>query len=211
MLWASRDEQLYPDGQWTASDLARRFRAAGAGGNGARARGLWTHAFTITQPSEQRLIFEDVEAVVCPGVLRDVVGMIVGVKEQRQQQQQQQLAADGEGGENEKAFPRGVGNVVFGMQPDLAVPQREFRVPVLVEEGRTSVVIPIRVPYRIVNGVVDVVENEVAAIRVRRIKAEGRASEEASRALEPFWERNVVVEDIPRLDYAMDVIAKRVE
>lgn len=214
MLWASRDHHLYPAGQWTASDLARRFRAVGAGAGAGAARvtgrGLWTHAFTTRQPNEQRLIFEDVEAVVCPAVLRDVVRMIVRVK---QKQQQQLAVVDGssDSGTND-ILPRGrVGNVVFGMQPDLAMPQRQFRVPVLKEEAKTSVVVPIRVPYRIVNGVVEVLENEVAAIRVKRIKVEGRASEEASRALKPFWEKNVIVEDLSRLEYAMDVIAKQVD
>lgn len=112
------------------------------------------------------------------------------------------------------SYPKGLGNVVFASQPDLARPQREFRVPLMVEEGGTSVIVPIRVPYRVVDGVVEVVDDEgrgqYDAVRVRRVKVEGEASEEASRALESFWERNVIVEDVARLQYAVDVIAKRV-
>lgn len=157
--------------------------------------------------------------------------MIVQVKQhpppppaQEQQQLLQQLAPVGNGGRGngdaETSFPHGVGNVVFGSQPNLAAPQREFRLPMLVveeeveEAEKTSVVVmPIRVPYRVVDGVVQIVEDEevATAVRVKRIKVEGQASQEASRALKPFWEKKMVVEDIAGLEYAMDVIAKQVE
>ncbi|KAJ4395844.1 Methionyl-tRNA formyltransferase [Gnomoniopsis smithogilvyi] len=210
-LWG-RDQKIFPNGQWTASDLARRYRAVGgaggAGGTSTRPRGLWAYAFTVSQPIEQRLIFEDIEAVPCPPALREAVATIVKIK-----------LAGGDGRDAAPpSFPADVGNVVFGYQPDAAVPEQQFRVPMMVEEEGTSVVMPIRVPYRVVDGVVEVVDGdddaaggECNAVRVRRVKVEGQASEEASRALKPFWEKNVIAEDVAVLEYAVDVIAKRVD
>lgn len=204
MMWG-RDHALYPGGQWSAADLARRFRAVGGG------KGLWTHAITATNPCEQRLIFEDVEAVVCPSALRDAVCSILQVKlafaagVTMESQALQRLP-----------YSEDVGTMVFGSQPDWAVAQREFRLPVYVveEEGEdcTSVVIPVRMPYRVVDGMVEIIEDgECDAVRVRRIKAEGSVSKEASKALVPFLEKKMIVEDFAGLEFAVDIMAKRID
>lgn len=207
LLWG-RDHELYPGGQWTAADLARRFRAVAAG----KPRGLWTHAITAgMNPCEQRLIFEDVEAVACPPALRAAVRSILQIK---LASAAGGVALDGEA-LRRLSYPDDLGNVVFGSQPDWAAAQREFRMPVYVgaEDGEawTSVIIPLRVPYRVVDGVVEIVEGgEFDAVRVKRIKVAGSVSKEASAALGPFFERNVIVEDIAALEYAIDVMAKQV-
>lgn len=165
----------------------------------------------------------------CPAALREAVRTIVQIKRGKKGEGvAAQLLRDSipatttmtEGVEEGRKLCH---NVVFACQHDLGLPAREFRVPVLVEG--TSVVVPVRLAYRVRDGgddddddgdeIVELVGNEdesvlCDAVRVGRIKVEGNASEEASRALKGFWERDVMVEDVAGMDYAVDVIAKRV-
>lgn len=241
--WGSRawgrDHDLYPKGQWTAADLARRFRAVGTRIAGLFARGgMWTHALTVRNPCEERLIFEDIEAVRCPSTLRDAVLRIVQVKEETvaHRDGSERKAIAGMSDENvRQAVPANVSNVVWTtteyVSPTGAEEPRQFRIPVLVEgegegegegseesekgeEHKTSVVIPIRVPYKLVDGVARAVEEKemsLDAIRVTRIKVAGSMSKPAPRALDPFMERAILIQDIAHLDYAMDIMAKRIE
>ncbi|CAN8105843.1 unnamed protein product [Discula destructiva] len=221
VYWGGESQKRDESAGWSAADLARRFRAVGVG------RGLWTYAYAAPRnPTESRLIFEDVEAVRCPAPLREVVRTVLRVKLAAAAAA---AGATAEGEEDKEAAVAAaaaaaaalseVGNVVFLSQPDLAVPQREFRLPVYLDaEGAkdwTSVVIPVKVPYRFVDGEVEMMEGEEEeepdAIRVRNMKVEGHPSREGSKALERFWERDVRLQDLVGLDYAMDVMARQVD
>lgn len=226
-----RDHDLYPNGQWTATDLARRFRAVGARIAGLFSRGgMWTHATTVCNPDEERLIFEDIEAVQCPPSLRDAVLAIVQVKEEMaavhrdQQQHGRKSILDMADEVRRFQLPANVSNVVWTttdiLSPSCAEETSQFRMPVLVEGGEegeehgASVVIPIRMPYKLVNGIARAVEEEkmsMDAIRVRSIKVAGSTSKPAPKALDPFMEKAVALQDIANIEYAMDVMAKRIE
>lgn len=215
--WAapSKPRPLHaPDGRWTAADLARRFRAVGE-----PKKGLWTHAVTVRNPTEQRVLFEDVAAVPCPPALREAVMAVVQIKE---------ALADPGGYDSELSpetgrltVPGEVKDVVWTMQ-GLGGEEWEtsaYRLPLLVERGEESglagsVVIPVRVPYRIVDGVVTMEEDDgmpMDAIRVKMVKREGSTSKRAATALQPFLEEKPTLQEITNLDYALDVMAKRVE
>lgn len=235
--WAS-DEAL-GGALWGAADLARRFRAlvvTGAGGDGRAKKGggggLWTYAYTVRQPTEVRLIFEEVEAVRCPDALRRVVRSVLRAKRGLVGEDEGDLPV---GAEERSGRPKGdgtpeekraekkrvnkVGSVAFCTQK-IAMDARIFRMPVYALGGKSedahSVIIPIRVAYRIVDGDVVMADDDeksevMDAIRVRTIKAEGNASEKASKALKPLWEGNLRMQDLVRMDYALDVMAKRVD
>lgn len=199
--WA-RHASLYPGGAWTADDLARRFRAVGTAPSG-KVTGLWTHGLTERDPREQRVIFQDVEAVPCPDALREAVLAVVERKHAAlypDELDEAELRMD---------LPEGLVNVVFsknGIEP------REYRVPVMVDKDELSVIVPVRVPYQVAGGIVAaVVEEGHHAIRVRMVKIEGETTSPAPKALDRFMEKNLTLEDIAGLNYAVDVIAKRVE
>lgn len=200
-----KDRTLYPDG-WTAADLARRFRAVGVKLPGEGNTGMWTHAVTREAPQEKRLIFEDVEAVECPESLREVVLTIAQAKlsgpapwlvEQTRSQQ----------------LPVNIQNVVFAERDPLDTQNvADFRLPYLVHEY-TDVIIPIKVPYRIVDGQVSPAheKGQLDAIRIKRVKVEGMNSKLASYAISNFKEAKLTVRDISTMDYSMETLTKLVE
>ncbi|KAL1865679.1 Methionyl-tRNA formyltransferase [Diaporthe australafricana] len=199
-----RDKTLYPDG-WTAADLARRYRAVGVKLPGEGNTGLWTHAVTRKTPREKRLIFEDVTSVECPESLREVVLSIAQIKlsgpspwlvEQSKSRQ----------------IPSNIQNIVFAEKDNLdAHDMAEFRLPYLVDG--TSVIIPIKVPYRIVDGIVSPAneKGQLDAIRIQKIKVEGMNGRMAAHAVSEFKESIVTVRDLSTLDYSMGTAAKLVE
>lgn len=204
--WAwGRDKMLYPDG-WTAADLATRFRAVGVKLDGEGKTGLWTHAVTSKNPGEKRLIFEHVEAVECPESLREVVLTIAQAKlsgpapwlvEQTTSRQ----------------LPAKIQTSVLAQKDTLnAHDSAEFRVPYLMDE-HSSVIIPIKVPYRVTDGLVSPAheKGQLDAIRIKRIKVEGTNSKAAAHAISEFKEAYVTVRDISTMDYGMETIARLVE
>lgn len=200
-----KDRTLYPDG-WTAADLARRFRAVGVKLPREGNTGMWTHAVTREATHVKRLIFEDVEAVECPESLREVVLTIAQARlsgpapwllEQTRTQQ----------------LPVNIQNVVFVERDSLDTHDAaEFRLPYLVD-GNTDVIIPIKVPYRIINGQVSPAheKGQLDAIRIRKIKVEGMDSKPAAHAMSHFKEAKLTVRDISTMEYSMETLAKVVE
>lgn len=203
-----RDRDLYPGGGWTAADLARRFRAVGLklAGEGNGQIGLWTRAITVKQPGEKRVIFEDVTAVRCPDKLRDVVLSAAQAK-----------ASEGPAPwmteEASEAFiPKEIPSVVFSMINQQGAQQPgEFRLPYMT--NGTSIILPIKVPYTIADGLVSsmVEENQLDAVRIDKIKVEGSTSKPAAQAMFEFKERKLTVGDISSLDFAMDVMTRLVK
>lgn len=198
------DKTLYPDG-WTAADLARRFRAVGVKLPGEGNTGMWTHAVTGKFHEEKRLIFEDVTAVECPESLRELVLSIAqtklsGAPPWLVEQKTNQL------------LPKQLQNTVFAQKDTLGVHDTaEFRLPYLVDGS--SIIIPIKVPYRVVDGYVSPAneKGQLDAIRIEKIKVEGRDSRMAAHAMSEFKEPNVTVRDLSTLDYSMEITAKLVE
>lgn len=204
--WAwGGDRALYPEG-WTAADLARRYRAVGVKLPGEGSTGMWTHAITRKAPQEKRLILEDVEAIECPESLREVVLTIAQAKlsgpapwlvEQTRGQK----------------LPANIQNAVFAEKDALGTKDvAEFRVPYLMDE-HSSVIIPIKVPYRIVDGHVSPMHEtgQLDAIRIKRIKVEGANSKLAAHAMSEFKEPYVTVRDISTMGYSMETVAKLVK
>lgn len=218
-LWAREHPDLYPEdgGAWTASDLARRFRAlaapaAGPGGDRKPGPGLWTHAIPVRNPCETRVILSDVEAVQCPPELRNAVLAIVQAKETPLKIPE--LTGLGLLKVSEK-----VANVVWverDVKAEGVYEFIEFRLPLLIEDDG-SVVIPVRMPYMMVNGIATtLLEKEkggngplMDAVRVRMIKVEGSTNKPAVKALEQFMEKKLALQDITNIDYAMDVMVKK--
>lgn len=200
-----RDKKLYPEG-WTADDLAARFRAVGIKLDREGNTGLWTHAITSKNPHEKRLIFEDVEAIECPETLREVVLTIAQAKlsgpapwlvEQTKNRQ----------------LPQKIQTAVFDQKDSLNVHDLiEFRVPYLMDEN-ASLIIPIKVPYRINDGIVNPAhkEGQLDAIKIKRIKVEGAKSKRAAHAISEFKESYLTVRDISTMEYAMGTITKPVQ
>lgn len=207
--WAGRawgmDKALYPGG-WTAADLARRFRAVGVKLPREGNTGMWTHAITRQSPMEKRLIFEDVEAVECPESLREVVLMIA---QGRLSGPAPWLVEQTRG----RQLPADIQNVVFAQRDTLDTRgAADFRVPYMVHD-RTSVIIPIKVSYRIIDGRVSPVheKGQLDAIRIKKIKVEGMNSKLAAHAMSDFKEPYLTVRDLSTMDYSMETIAKLVE
>lgn len=199
-----RDKTLYPDG-WTAADLARRFRAVGVKLDREGNTGLWTHAVTSKNPREKRLIFEDVEAVECPESLREAVLTIAQAKLSKPAPWLVEQARS-------QPLPAKIQTAVFAEQDSLNPhDSASLRVPYLMDK-HSSVVIPIKVPYRIVDGLVSPAheKGQLDAIRIERIKVEGTTSKLAAPAMSEFKEAYITVRDIFTMDYGMDTIAKLV-
>lgn len=200
-----RDKGLYPDG-WTADDLAVRFRAVGVKLGREGGTGLWTHAITAKNPYEKRLIFEDVEAVECPQILREVVLTIAQAKLSGPAPWLVEQTRN-------RRLPPNVQTAVFAQKDSLnAHDAAEFRVPCLMDED-SSITIPIKVPYRIVGGFVNPAheKGQLNAIKIQRIKVEGANSKRAAHAISEFKEAYVTVGDIRTMEYSMETIAKLVE
>lgn len=200
-MWG-RDAGLYPGG-WTAADLARRFRAVGVklAGEGAGGGGLWTRAVTARQPGEKRVIFEDVTAVRCPDKLRDVVLAIAEARAAPQTVAPETLV------------PKEISGVVFSMKNEQgAQPTSEFRLPYMVGVDGTSVILPIKVQYAIIDGEVSATldPNYLDAVRIETIKTEGSQGKPASKAMAEFQEGNLTMRDLSSLDFAMDVMTRDV-
>ncbi|KAG8168736.1 hypothetical protein KVR01_001485 [Diaporthe batatas] len=200
-----RDKTLYPEG-WTAQDLAARFRAVGVKlDRGASNTGLWTHAITAKNPHEKRLIFEDVEAVECPETLREVVLTIAQAKLSGLPPWLVEQSRN-------RRLPPKTQTAVFEQKDPLDVNgPTEFRVPYLMDE-HGAVTIPIKVPYRIIDGLVNSAhqEGQLDAIRIKRIKVEGAKSKEAAHAISEFKEAHVTVRDISLMEYSMETITRLV-
>lgn len=220
-VWAPKHPDLYPEdgGAWTASDLERRFRALAAPRPGPLGTlkpgpGLWTNAITVKNPCEMRVIFSDVEAIICPLALIEVVTAIVQAK--------QTPPASSETAPPETIpIPPHVVNVVWAGQALNAKDENkstEYRLPLMIEDDG-SVIIPVRLPYIIQGGEVMAVlqkePGEIAilrdAVRIKMAKVEGETEKPAAQALGRFMEKNIVPRDFSFLDYAMDVMVKRVE
>lgn len=229
-LWAREHADLYqPDSHWTASDLARRYRALGAPTTPTITTttpeveeeqrkpgpGLWTLAVTASDPRETRVIFNDVEAIQCPPALRDAVLAVLQAKEtpwpQLEKLERRGLVE----------IPEGMANVVWvGKDVKAEGPylSTECRMPILVEEDG-SVVIPVRMPYMFADGVaVYVFEKEdggqrplMDAVRVKMIKVEGSTSKPAAKALDEFMEKNLTLKELANLEYAIDRMAVKIE
>lgn len=200
-----RDRKLYPDG-WTAVDLARRFRAVGVKLPGEGNTGMWTHAVTRISPQEKRLIFEDVEAVECPESLREAV---LTIAQARLSEPAPWLVEQ----TRSRQLPNYIQNVVFAEKDILDTNNvAQFRLPYLVDD-HSSVIIPIKVPYRIIDGHISPVheKGQLDAIRINRIKVEGMNSRKGPYAMSEFKEPHVAVRDISTMDYSMETIAKLVE
>lgn len=205
--WAwGRDRTLYPGGGWTAADLARRFRAVGVKLPREGNTGMWTHAITHKSPHEKRLILEHVEAVECPEILRETVLLIA----------QGRLSGPAPWLVEQtriKQLPANLQNVVFAQSDSLdAHDAAEFRLPYLCDE-HGAVIIPIKVPYRIVDGHVNPAHEpgQLDAIRIKRIKVEGMNSKQAAHAMSEFKEAGVTVRDLSTLEYSMEIATKIVE
>lgn len=202
--WA-RDEELYgAHGAWTAEDLARRWRAVGSN---ARAPGLWTHANTMMNPEEQRIIWEDVEAVRCPAALRSAVLAIV-------QAQHPKAAMATEVQQQQEEISSAVANVSWAQTDELGLKTRSYRLPLFLE-GDGSVVVPVQVPYRVLQDgrivAVEHVEMAPDAVRVRRMKVAGSPSASAEKALKPFLETGLVVGELARIEYALNILTKELD
>lgn len=205
LTWG-RDRTLYPGGGWTAADLARRFRAVGVKLPREGNTGMWTHAVTRKFAQEKRLIFEDVEAVECPQSLRETVHIIAQARLSEpapwlvEQTRSQQL-------------PANIQTVVFAEKDSLNTHDAaEFRLPYLVDEN-ADVIIPIKIPYRIVDGHVSPAhENgQLDAIRVKNIKVEGMNSKRAAHAMSEFKETGVTIRDLSTMEFSMEIATKVVE
>ncbi|ROV94507.1 hypothetical protein VMCG_08136 [Cytospora schulzeri] len=197
---------------WTAADLARRFRAVGVklagegqaagGGNG----GLWTRAITARHPTEKRVIFEDVTAVRCPDRLRDVV--LSAVQAKTTEGPAPWLTEE----TGEVLLPKEISSVVFSMVSQQGTQQAgEFRLPYM-SDG-TSIILPIKVPYAVKDGLVSstVEEDQPDAVRIETIKVEGSTSKPAAHAMAEFKENKLTVRDISSLEFAMDVMTRLVK
>jgi methionyl-tRNA formyltransferase len=206
--WAwGGDKTLYPEG-WTATDLATRFRAVGVKLNGQGNTGLWTHAITSKNPREKRLILEAVEAVECPESLLEMVLTIAQAKLSG--------PAPGLGRQMTSTQPPAQMQkaAVFAQRDTLnAHGAAQFRVPYILDEHSSSIIIPIKIPYRIVDGLVVPVHEKgrLDAIKIKTIKVEGTGSKAAAQAISEFTEDWVTVTDILTMDYAVDTITKLVE
>ncbi|KAI3394693.1 hypothetical protein diail_2440 [Diaporthe ilicicola] len=198
------DKTLYPAG-WTAADLARRFRAVGVKLPGEGSAGMWTHAVTRKTPQEKRLIFEDVTAVECPDNLREVVLSIAQTKLSGEAPWLVEQAKS-------RQIPKNIQNMVFAEKDTLGTHEMaEFRLPYLVDD--TSVIFPIKVPYRVVDGLVSPAneKGQLDAIRIEKIKVEGMNSRMAAHALSDFKMPALTVRDLSTLDYSIATAAKLVE
>lgn len=89
------------------------------------------------------------------------------------------------------------------------------RVPVMVDQKAGTVTVPVGVPYRIENGgkIIAVVDNErpLDAVRIKTAKVEGSFTKPASQALLHFLQRPLLPMDVQREEYAVDVMARRLE
>lgn len=184
--------------------------------------GLWTHAVTVRDPGERRILFQDVEAVPLPPALLDLVLAIVRAKKtalsdpldatEKEEEQEQRAAAE------QAELPENLVSVVWVGRDGGAdgVPASlEARLPLLVEADQ-SVVIPVRVPYSWCGGNVAQVsspgdESQLQAVRVKMIKVEGETSKPAAKALEPFMEKRLTMEDIKNQAFALDVMTELVK
>lgn len=200
-----RDADLYPGGAgWTAADLERRFRAFGVKMGGEGQAGLWTRALTARQPEEKRVIFEDVTAVRCPDKLRDVVLSVV------QARATESPASWLTEGGREVMAPKEISSVVFSMVDQQGTQQAgEFRLPYM--SVGSSIILPIKVPYSVVDGLVRSTAevDQLDAVRIEKIKVEGSTSRPAAHAMAEFKENNLTMRDISSLKFAMDVMTKR--
>lgn len=203
--WA-RDRDMYPAGGWSAADLARRFRAVGVALPGeGRPGGLWTRAITARQPGEKRVIFEDVAAVRCPDRLRDVVLSVAQAK-----------ASEGPAPwvteeAAEAMIPKEISSVVFSMVDQQGAQQPgEFRLPYMADG--TAIILPIKVPYTMTDGLVTsaVEADHLDAVRIETIKVEGSTSKPAAHAMVEFKESKLTMRDISSLKFAMDIMTKLV-
>lgn len=220
-LWAREHPDLYPEdgGAWTASDLARRFRALGAPGPGPLGEqkpgpGLWTYAVPVRNPRDVRVIFTDMEAVQCPPALRDAVLTIVQAKKASLDPQNVDPLGLLES-------PDKLANIVWvgrDVKAEGPYESRKFRLPLLIMDDG-SVIIPIRMPSAFAGGIASaVLEKEpgedaplMDAVRVRRVKVEGSTEKAAVQGLAEFMETNLTLQDFANLDYAMDVMVKESE
>lgn len=206
-----RDEGLYPQGEWTAADLARRFRAVGVklGGGGGPGGGLWTRAITVRAPGEKRVIFEDVAAVPCPGQLRDVVLSIAEVKAAKAAGRPVPWST---GKPGEELLPREISSAVFSqVRQDGAHEAREFRLPYMVDG--TAIILPIKIRYAMIDGEASptVDRDHADAVRIETIKVEGSNSRPAAHAMVEFEENNLTRRDASSLEFAMGIITSLVE
>ncbi|POS78938.1 formyl transferase [Diaporthe helianthi] len=200
-----RDKKLYPGG-WTAEDLAVRFRAVGVKLNRQGNTGLWTHAITAKNPHEKRLILEDVEAVECPGRLREVVLTIAQAKLSGPAPWLVEHASN-------RPLPQKVQTAAFDQKDSLnAHDMAQFRVPYLADR-HSSVIIPIKVPYRIIDGLVNPAhqEGQLDAIKIKRIKVEGADSSLAAHAISEFKEADITLRDMSTMDFSMETIARLIK
>lgn len=200
-----RDKMLYPGG-WTAADLAARFRAVGVRLDREGNSGLWTHAITSKNPREKRLILEDVEAIECPETLRQVVLTIAQAKLSGPAPWLVEQTRN-------RRVPAKIQAAVFDQKDSFnAHDATEFRVPYLMDE-HSSVIIPVKIPYRIIDGLVHPAheKGQLDAIRIKRIKVEGANSKWAAHSISEFKEAYMTVRDISTMDYSTETIAKLIE
>lgn len=183
-------------GGWTASDLARRFRALGL-------NILWTRA-VVPANGEKRVIWEDVEPCECPAELKGFVQELV---------HQQGPGGNGSIAYNSTANPQkgvgaftGVNTISWAMEDRETHQMRQYRVPYIMD--RDSIVIPIQVSCSSDdNQNAMPAASEFDALRIKTVKVEGEQSKPAAQATKQFAEGNGEGRDLLRLDYAMNVMA----
>lgn len=194
------DESLYPEG-WTATDLVRRLRVLGS---------LWSHGMTVKHPAELRIIWEDAEAIRCPDNLRDIVHAVVQNRvgwDRVDPQLRKQIEEDVAG------KVKGIHNITWTMKNHETHESKLFRFPLVNDPDGESIIIPIRVPYTVADGNVDMVfgRETLDALRIKLVKVEGQNSRPPVQSLKPFAEKDLVFSDLLSLDYAVNTMTKLVE
>lgn len=109
-----------------------------------------------------------------------------------------------------------IGSIAWSMpeDPRSNTTHEAIRLPVMVDEKEGTVTIPIGVPYRMVNG--DIVttgmdESALDALQIKYAKVAGSDEKPAATALRQFLEMPLTAYEVQRNEYAVDVMAHRLD
>ncbi|EOO00337.1 putative methionyl-trna formyltransferase protein [Phaeoacremonium minimum UCRPA7] len=183
-------------GTWTASDLARRFRALGL-------NSLWTRAVSPAN-GEKRVIWEDVEACECPAELGSFVQKLLS----RQISGTEAISDTiSEGHQEVDGAFAGVNTISWAMEDYEAHQIRHYRIP-YTTDGE-SIIIPVRVSYNSVENQGSISpRRKLDALKIKKAKVEGEQSKPAGQAMKQFAEGSHEDRDLFSLEFAMNIIAE---
>lgn len=110
----------------------------------------------------------------------------------------------------------GIGSIAWTMpdDPQSNLTHEVVRLPVLVDQKSGTVTIPIGVPYCMVYGKILTAVDDgrpLNALRIKSAKVEGHDTKAAAQALRRFIEMPLRPEDVKRDEYAVDVMARRLD